>query len=50
MSNATPVREFVIEMVPNEDFYLLWDRIDIEFEENDEIYMVWDDNDTYRKS
>lgn len=49
MSSATPVREIVIEMIPNEDIYMQWSRIDIEMIENDEIYMVWDDNDQYRK-
>lgn len=47
--STTPTREIVIEMIPNEEIYLLWTRLDYEFDENEDIYMVWNDNDTYRK-
>lgn len=46
---TTPTREIVIELIPDEEIYMLWTRLDYEFEDDVDIYMVWNDNDQYRK-
>ena len=41
-------RDIILELIENEEFFLIWSRVDFEMEVNEEIIMVWDDNDTYR--
>ncbi len=41
-------RDLSIELVENEEFFLLWSRIDHEMEINEEIIVVWNGNEEYK--